>query len=211
MSMILLGAAALLGIAYWLILLRKEESLLRAAAKTLPMALLAFTSWWAESAYFLTLALVLSSIGDWFLAFRGERAFLAGLVAFLLAHLVYCILFFAGQDPGWTQGPWFLAGTVLIFALALGVFRRLRDRLGAMKIPVAIYSGVIAAMAVAALSRGPDPVLLAGAALFMASDLVLSQEVFTLAPDSRMRRYTSPFIWLSYLAAQVLITAAFLL
>ena len=211
MSTILLAVAAFLGIVYWLVFLGRDESRLRATAKTLPIALLAITSWWVGGAHFLTLALALSAVGDWMLAFRGERAFLAGLVAFLLAHLVYCILFFAGQDPGWTQGPWFLAGTVLIFALALGVFRRLRDRLGTMKIPVAIYSGVIAAMAVAALSRGPDPVLLAGAALFMASDLVLSQEVFTLAPDSRMRRYTSPFIWLSYLAAQVLITAAFLL
>ena len=210
MSMILLGAAALLGIAYWLILLRKEESLLRAAAKTLPMALLAFTSWWAESAYFLTLALVLSSIGDWFLAFRGERAFLAGLGAFLAAHLVYCALFFAGQDVEWTQGPWFLSGTVLVFALALGVFRRLRDHLGPMKIPVAIYCGAIAAMAVAALGNGPDPLLISGVALFMASDLVLAHEVFMLEEDSPARKVTAPFVLLSYLAAQILITASFL-
>ncbi|MEZ5871273.1 MAG: lysoplasmalogenase [Nitratireductor sp.] len=211
MTSVLLTCAGLAGIGYWLTLLSAPHSLLRALVKTLPVALIALTSWLAGGAWLLTIALVLSAAGDWFLAFKGERAFLAGLVSFLVAHLVYCVLFFAGQDEAWAAGPWFLAGTVIIFAIALGIYRRLRNRLGPMKLPVAIYTAAIAAMAVAALSRGPDPVLISGAVLFMASDMVLAHEVFVLDEDSPARRITSPFIWLSYLAAQVLIAAAFLL
>lgn len=123
-------------------------------------------------------ALVLSALGDLLLAFRGERFFLAGLVAFLLGHLAYIRLFFAGQDEAWSSGPVFFAATVVVVMLTLGVFRTLRPRLGAMRLPVATYTGVIAAMAVAALSRGPDAMLLTGVALFLASDMTLAFETF---------------------------------
>jgi uncharacterized membrane protein YhhN len=105
----------------------------------------------------------------------------------------------------------FLAGTALIFAVALGAFRCLRPFLGPMRIPVALYSGVIAAMAVAGLSRGPDPALVGGVALFMASDLALAIRTFRLSPESLWRPAFDRFVWFSYLASQLLIVGGLIL
>lgn len=198
------------GIVYWPVFGAKPVSLRRALAKTLPVALLAFAAFAGGEAHMLTIALALSALGDWMLAFKGERYFLAGLSAFLGAHLGYCALFFAGQDAAWSGGLVFFAGTVFVFALAIGVYRRLRPHLGSMRWPVAAYCAVIAAMAVAAWARGPDPLLLAGVALFLASDIVLAFETFVLEEHAPQRRWSGQVIWYAYFAGQVLILAAFL-
>ncbi len=44
----------------------------------------------------------------------------------------------------------------------------------------------------------------------MLSDGVLSLNLFRLAPGSAARIFTGPIVWLTYLAAQVLILWAFL-
>lgn len=207
-SMAIFVSALLAGFAYWPLCGRRERTYVRATAKTLPVVLLAVASVAGGGPHFLVLALALSALGDWFLAFDGERNFLGGLVSFLLGHLAYCALFFVNQDPVWTQGIWFFASTLLVMALVLGVFRVLRPHLGKMRIPVAVYSGVIAAMAVAALSRGPDPVLLAGVALFVASDMVLAFETFVFEESSPNRKWSGPVIWYAYFAGQTLIATA---
>lgn len=210
MTMTLLTLAVAAGLLYGVLFLHRPQGHLRAVAKTAPLALLAAAAAESEHSVLLVAAFALSALGDLFLAYRGERAFIAGLVAFLLAHLAYCVLFAAGQDAAWSAGPLFLAGTVVIFAFALGLYRRLRPHLGSMRIPVAVYCGVIAAMAVAALSRGPDPVLLAGVALFMASDAILAFETFIFEEVSKHRRWSAPAIWFAYLAGQALIAWDFL-
>lgn len=207
---ILFAVAVAWGVAYGLLAPRLAMGLSRAAAKTVPVALMALAAWLAGLPPMLAVALALSAAGDWFLAFEGRRAFLAGLVAFAAAHLAYAALFAAGQDEAWTAGPVFLAGAILVFAYSLGMFHRLRPHLGAMRIPAAVYCGFIAAMAVAAWSRGPEPVLLAGVALFLASDTILAFEAFVFAPGSKNRRWSAPAVWFAYLAAQTLILAAFL-
>jgi len=207
-------------IAYWIALaaglaytpfIERRQSLPRAAAKTAPLVLLALAAWLAGGPWLLVLAFALSALGDLALAFAGERFFLAGLSAFLAAHLAYARLFFLAQDPAWSAAPLFLVGVIAIFAIALGVFRRLTGRLGAMKWPVAIYTSVIAAMAVAALARGPDPVLLAGVALFMASDIALAFLTFPAEPGARQPRWRGYFVWYAYFLGQVLIGAAYLI
>lgn len=203
-------AAVLWGIAYGVFVAPRPQSHWRAIAKTVPVALLATSALAADLPVFLIAALALSALGDWFLAYEGERNFLAGLVSFLLAHLAYTAFFFALQDPYWTGGIAFFAGTLLVFVFSVGVFRRLRPHLGPMRLPVAAYTGVLSAMAVAALSRGPDPVLLAGVVLLLASDTVLAFEKFTFAPDSPSRRWSAPFVWFAYLFGQALVSAAFL-
>jgi uncharacterized membrane protein YhhN len=204
------GAAVLFGLAYG-IFLEREQSLTRAVAKTLPLALLAIAAWLMDAPWLLVAGFALSALGDWCLAFAGEKFFLAGLILFLVAHLAYARLFFLGQDPVWSAGPTFLAGAVIVFAIALGVFRRLRDRLGAMKWPVAVYTAIIAVMAVSALARGPDPVLLAGVVLFMASDSALAFETFPPTEGAKTPRWRSWFIWYAYFIGQALIGAAYLL
>lgn len=190
--------------------LDRPESLARAAAKTAPLVLLAAAAWTGGGPWLLAAAFILSAFGDLFLAFRGERFFLTGLTAFLLAHLAYARLFFLEQDAQWSAGVVFLAGAVAVIGLSAGVFQRLRPRLGQMKLPVAIYTGVIAAMAVAALARWPDPLLLAGVALFLASDIALAFETFPADNQRQPGRWTGAFVWYAYLAGQALIAAAYI-
>ncbi|MEO1613192.1 MAG: lysoplasmalogenase family protein [Pseudomonadota bacterium] len=75
-----------------------------------------------------------------------------------------------------------------------------------MRAPVAVYILAIFAMGAAAAGAPPSlwPLLL-GAALFVASDAALSAETFVYR--DAQRRWTAPFIWTSYYAAQALIAS----
>jgi uncharacterized membrane protein YhhN len=206
----LFATAAAIGLAYGWFALEWPKGWLRAIWKTLPVALLAAAAHFGGAPQLLVLALVFAAVGDGFLAFEGQRYFLAGLAAFLICHLAYAFVFSAGQNPQWSAGVAFFAGTAAIFGVTIAAYRHLRPALGPMRLPVGVYCGVIAAMAVAAWSRGPEPVLLAGVGLFMASDLVLAMATFRLAPHSPWRQASERLIWFAYLAAQLLITGAFL-
>jgi uncharacterized membrane protein YhhN len=209
MTVALLVVAMTIAAVWGLGFLAKPASLPRAAIKTAPVALLALAAFLGGGPSALAAALALGALGDWLLAFEGRRAFLAGVAAFLMAHLLYAALFFSGQNEAWTGGPVFLGATLALFALSAAIYRRLLPHLGDMKIPVAFYCAAILAMAVAALSRGLDPVLLAGVALFMASDTALAYEKFAAGTGARLA--TRRFVWFSYAAAQALICSAFLL
>jgi len=140
-----------------------------------PDARPAFT-WWV------TAGLVLSLGGDVALMFEAERAFLVGLVLFLLAHVVYAIGFtlpngFYAQD---------LIVAAALLAVALGVYAYLKPGLGRMKGPVIFYIAVICVMVNRAISAFwgdyfslPQAWLLTlGAGLFWLSDLVLAVNRF---------------------------------
>ena len=127
-------------------------------------------------AWFVT-ALVCSLAGDVFLL-DGDRYFVPGLVAFLLAHLAYTFGFVALGD--WSSAG-FVAGAVMmaILAIAVGVrivvaARREQRELGP---PVATYLLVISLMFCAAMAVGSTWAIL-GAALFVASDSVLGWRQF---------------------------------
>ena len=129
--------------------------------------------------------LVLSLAGDVALIFDGERWFLAGLVAFLAAHLCYVAAFLtrahaAGVDE-WVL-PALAAALVGLYAAA--VYATLRPKLGAMRVPAFVYMIALGAMAwAAALAWSADPspatrYALGGAALFLASDTLLAVDRF---------------------------------
>ena len=210
MSLWLYSAAIAWGTAYGLFFLARKRDHWRAAAKTIAVTLLAATALLSDQPVLLVLALALSALGDFFLAYEGEANFLAGLVSFLLAQIAYCTLFFAGQSPLWSGSIGFFAGTIAIFAFALAMFRQLRRHLGKMRLPVTLYTGILSAMAVAALSRGPDPLLLSGVTLLLASDAVLAYERFVFETHSPHRRWSGPVIWFTYLIGQALVLATFL-
>jgi uncharacterized membrane protein YhhN len=131
------------------------------------------------------LGLVLGALGDAALLARAERWFLAGLGAFLLGHLAY-VAAVAAIVPlaSWPTlaGP-SAAVPVLGGVVALAV---LWPRLGALRVPVVAYVGVIVAMVVAALAfaRGaPVPSsgrtrFVVGALLFFVSDLAVARDRF---------------------------------
>ncbi|MCU0883077.1 MAG: lysoplasmalogenase, partial [Hyphomonadaceae bacterium] len=67
---------------------------------------------------------------------------------------------------------------------------------------------IILAMGISALALPPGMgtgVILAGAALFILSDMVLGVELFRLSATSRWRPFTSRVIWFTYYSGQVLI------
>lgn len=107
----LLLVAALLAAAAYLPLARQTPSPLRTLVKTVPLVLFAVVGWLADAPLLLVAGLIHSAIGDAALAQDGDAAFMAGLGAFLLAHVAYAWLFFAeGQGLG-AASPLILAGT----------------------------------------------------------------------------------------------------
>lgn len=148
----------------------------------------------------LLVALGCSLLGDVLLL--ADHLFLAGLVAFLVAHLCYLALF--RQGVGWLPKPLALVATLLAGALLYAV---LFPRLGpVLRIAVAVYTAVIALMAAQAIGRAMvlrDPAasgVALGALAFMTSDALLAVDRFAvplpLAP-----------LWIlgTYYLAQVLI------
>lgn len=152
--------------------------------------------------------LALGAVGDVALMFESERAFLAGLVAFLLGHVAYVIGLAHVQPPAaWLDGPMVVAAPAAL-AIALVVLRWLWPRLGPMRVPVIAYVLVISTMLIGGLAvslTGGDAgatarhLLTAGAALFFASDLAVAREKF-VGRDPWNRTIGLPV----YYAAQVL-------
>lgn len=146
-------------------------------------------------AWLLVLGLALSSIGDVFLALAGERNFLRGLVAFLLGHVAYAVLFALFVVDVGAAG---LSGAALLIVAAGAYFWWLRPHLGAMRLPVLCYVAVIVSMGGTALladfSRWWVP---AGALLFILSDAVLAADRF-----ARPFRGAGYIVWFCYFAGQ---------
>ena len=122
--------------------------------------------------------LALSWCGDAFLLARAKSMFLAGLVAFLLGHVGYCVAFFMhGFDTT----------VALAFAPVMLIAGLLVDRWLAghveddMRLPVRAYIVVISIMltlAVAAWREGGSHLLLLGALSFYLSDLSVARDRF---------------------------------
>lgn len=188
-------------------------SLMRSAAKTLAILLLAALAFRQGGPPLLAVALLLSSAGDALLSRDGEQAFLGGLAGFFLAHVAYIALFGragggveAILSQGWRAG--LAALVVVVAAVMLGL---LWNRVGAaLRWPVAAYAAAIFVMGLAALSMD-NPAVIAGAVLFIASDAILASEKFLVTQTSPQRVWMRHAVWISYYAAQLAITLGFLL
>lgn len=118
--------------------------------------------------------LLCSLVGDVLLMVPGDL-FLAGLLAFLAAHICYLTAF---RTHGGGRGPLMLAVPLLV--VGTGVLSALWPKLGAMRVPVLLYVAVILAMCWSAAerwwtTRAPGSgVALAGAVLFLVSDTLLA-------------------------------------
>ncbi|MBW2263129.1 MAG: lysoplasmalogenase [Deltaproteobacteria bacterium] len=180
-------AAAIVLLAVLLFFERKNAFLGRLVTKTSLSSLFvaaAFLQPWEAGGYFSFLAagLVLCLVGDVCLALPGEKSFMAGLVSFLLGHVMYIVAFFLVTDVG----LWAAGGSVVVFAASIGVFMWLRPHLGDMKIPVLVYVLVISVMLTAAWSVfmesgvGSDGrlLVLVGAVMFYLSDITVAMDRF---------------------------------
>lgn len=127
--------------------------------------------WW-----FVT-SLVCSLAGDVLLLY-GEKYFVPGLAAFLLAHVAYTLGFVAVDE--WSSAG-FAVGAAMVAVLAVGVGARIvraaRRKERVLGTAVAGYLLAISLMFCAAMATGSTWAIL-GAALFVVSDSVLGWRQF---------------------------------
>jgi uncharacterized membrane protein YhhN len=152
------------------------------------------------------LSLIFSWIGDSLLMFvSSDKAFfLAGLAAFLVAHVFYIFFFNAVRIQEKVKGKIFLL--LLVFIYYAGLMSILTPWLGSMKLPVRVYGVVICFMLMLAMhmffikNKSAGWKMFCGALLFVLSDSVLA-----------VNKFYSPFteadiiIMLTYGLAQLLI------
>lgn len=128
------------------------------------------------------LALFFSLMGDILLMFVEQNPlfFICGLIAFLLAHVMYILVFIKNRKPSQKVLPII----VVLLIYGSGLFYVLKDGLGEMLIPVITYMLVILTMATTAFLRnGSVPsqsykLVLLGAVLFLISDSLLALNMF---------------------------------
>ncbi len=151
--------------------------------------------------------LLLSFGGDMALMFQeNRRAFTAGLALFLLAHVAYTVVFlimgrFSGID---------VLSAALLLTIGVGFYTLIRSNLGRMRIPVVVYIVVISLMvnravsvpAGAAFSPAQGAMIVIGAVLFYASDIILAASRFWM--PWRYHRISLAF----YYSGQLLIALA---
>jgi len=213
MSYLLIGVALIVAIADWVAVATQRKTLEYFAKPGVMLVLLVWlwqASGFSGSLIWFGLGLVFSMAGDIFLMLPRER-FIAGLVAFLLAHVAYVV--------GFNQTPtaFNLAGfvlAVLVTLVFLRVYRRIAAGLDAsgqpaLKTPVLIYSLVISVMLLSALltlatdtwQAGAAILVSAGALLFFLSDTLLA-----------WNKFVTPIKWgrlaviITYHLGQILIT-----
>lgn len=149
-------------------------------------------------------ALALSLAGDVFLLL-DPRWFLAGLAAFLLAHVAYIVGFVVADDWRWW---WAVASLLPIAALATAVGRPILRSVGhrsvLMQTAVAAYLVTILTMFASSCAAGP-PAAIAGAALFVASDSILGWREFVAD-----RRWMAPLVMVTYHTGQLLLALSLL-
>ena len=151
-------------------------------------------------------ALTFSWIGDVILLFanKGEIYFILGLVAFLVSHVFYIVLFSKQAISKTIKNKIsFGAGIGLIVIYFLMMISTLAPKLGSLTIPVVIYAVVISTMLFYALKGSfqwntiPYQSVLIGAIFFISSDSILAFNKF-----DQPIPYASFLIMITYLAAQ---------
>jgi uncharacterized membrane protein YhhN len=159
-------------------------------------------------------ALAFSWIGDVILMFadKGELYFIFGLVAFLIAHILYIVLFLEqGITTEYRKNITFWIAFVLILIYLKNMLALLFPKLGDLKVPVSIYAITISMMLLVALrgyfswKKPANILILLGAMFFVSSDSILAiNKFYETLP------YATLSIMSTYLIAQYLIMTGIL-
>lgn len=144
-------------------------------------------------------ALVLSLLGDVFLMLPTD-VFVAGLSAFLLAHIAYIVGLNLETDGIWW---WVIPVALVVGTLGTRLVRGIR-RSGhpEMVVPVVAYVLTIAVMVFSALASG-NAVAAFGAVLFMISDSLIGEQRFV-----QPRGWQPVAIMVTYHVAQALLVVS---
>ena len=183
---VLLGLALILAIADWIAVAkgwRVANYILKPAVLVTILAWLGLSDGFSGWMIWFSLGILFSLVGDVLLMLPRER-FLAGLVAFLGAHLAYIVGFNPSLPPLNLSS---LVITLLAIIAELQLYRLIVQRLrlagrDKLLVPVTIYSLVLSLMAISALLTLTNPawqpasaiLVSAGAILFMLSDTSLA-------------------------------------
>ncbi|WP_162257762.1 lysoplasmalogenase [Agromyces sp. Root81] len=141
-------------------------------------------------------AIAFSWGGDVLLSFPGDGWFVAGLCSFLLAHVVYIVLFLRmprtrRRPPAWSYAYW--AWMIVMLGLLL-------PHAGMLAAPISLYAAAIGMMAMCASMHGRWIAL--GGAFFIVSDSVLALGRFLPGYEFAGHDFA---VMSTYLAAQGLI------
>lgn len=154
-------------------------------------------------------ALLFSWIGDIILLFTdiAEIYFILGLVAFLISHIIFSILFNKQSKSKVKKNiVVFAIGSLLIAVYLIGMVLFLLPALGDLKVPVIIYASIISIMLLFAYNgfliweKPANQFVFIGAVIFVISDSILAINKFHMPIEK-----SSFFIMLTYLVAQYLI------
>ena len=155
-------------------------------------------------------AQALSGVGDIALLNKSEPAFLGGLGAFFGAHIAYTAAFAdAGRplsDRSGTTGVQAAAATFLLTGPLMA--RAAGRKSSTLRLPVLAYAGILSSMFAASTRLDPSipedarRTVVAGTALFLASDSILGAREFLLAEKSPL---TDAAVMATYTTGQGLI------
>jgi uncharacterized membrane protein YhhN len=160
---------------------------------------------------FLLGALLFSWAGDILLLFadKGELYFIFGLVAFLISHLAYIILFSKQtRITMYHNKAVFWVGTTAIIIYLIALYSILLPSLGNLQIPVLAYALVLSTMLLFAFKgyfkwhKPASIYILCGAIIFVSSDSILAFNKFYTPIQ-----YSSFLIMATYITAQYLIVS----
>ena len=214
-ELFIIGLALFLAVVDWIAVAKSWKKLEYIAKPGVIMALIAWllvNGGYQGQILFFLLSLVFSLAGDVFLMLPNEK-FIAGLISFLLAHILYILGFYSTNQYSSFTGLILLIPVGLV---AFGLWRRIANGLRARQqeklvIPVTIYSIVIGLMLVTALltllepnsdwGRIPSLLVSIGAVLFFISDAVLAWNRF-VNPIRNGKLY----VIITYHLAQITIT-----
>lgn len=157
-------------------------------------------------------ALFFSWVGDVVLMFadKGEMYFIFGLLSFLIAHVLFIVLF-SKQEKVNPDSKFLFGGIALVAVYLFGMLYVLFPSLGDLKIPVTVYASTISLMFIMAIKgyfnwKTPHNLtVLLGAIFFVCSDSILAINKFHIdLPKSGF------LIMSTYISAQFLITRGIL-
>lgn len=207
----LTGVSVLAGLAYGLVLTGREPSFIRTVIKTAAVGALAVLAFLSGTSWLLAAGLLFCAAGDAFLAGDPRRWLTPGLISFLVGHVLYIFLFQQMRDPALDASVTALCGIVAVAVAAVAMLAWLWKALGPMRAAVILYVIAIAVMVASSfLLPGFYWPAMAGAVAFMASDAILSIDLFRQEKLFGSARLTGWAVWFLYYGGQALIAWGFL-
>ncbi len=216
LSILLITLSVSAAIAYGAGFILSPPSLVRTGLKMAAVGALAVLAWQNTNHNALGLmvcaALALSAIGDGFMAGDPKRWLPLGLGSFLIAHILYVAAFWMLGEHGHWLSP-LRAGLIAVSVLgAISMLVWLWPHLGAMRAAVSVYiAAIVAMLATSMLLPWQAWPIMVGAAAFMASDAILSAELFRGTKLAGSGRLTAYAIWGLYYGGQAAIAYGLLI